>query len=357
MKKTNIAILGATGMVGQRFITLLDNHPFFEVKILAASPSSKGKIYSDAVSGRWKMETDIPDYAKNMIVYDVSDVELIAPEVDMVLCAIDLDKKSIIEVEEAYAKHEVIVVSNNSANRWTEDVPMLIPEINLEHLKVIDSQRKRLNTKRGFIVTKPNCSIQSYIPALEALKEFEPELVLVSTYQAISGSGKKLDECMEIQENVIPFISGEEEKSEQEPLKIWGKTVEGRIEKASLPIISAQCLRVGVEDGHLATVAVKFKNTPTKEQILDKWNNYASPIKDLNLPMSPEKFLIYKEEENRPQPKLDRDINKGMSVIIGRLREDVIFDYKFVCLSHNTLRGAAGGSLLVAEALKALNYV
>lgn len=357
MNKTNIAILGATGMVGQRFVTLLDNHPFFEVKILAASPSSKGKKYSDAVSGRWKMGTDIPDYVKDMIVYDVSDVELIAPEVDMVLCAIDLDKKSIIEIEEAYAKQELIVVSNNSANRWTEDVPMLIPEINLEHLRVIDRQRKRLNTKRGFIVTKPNCSIQSYIPALEALKEFEPELVLVSTYQAISGSGKKLDECIEIQENIIPFIGGEEEKSEQEPLKIWGKIVEGRIEKASKPIISAQCLRVGVEDGHLATVVVKFKNKPTKEQILEKWNNYISPIKDLNLPMSPEKFLIYMEEDNRPQPKLDRDINKGMSVIIGRLREDTIFDYKFVCLSHNTLRGAAGGSLLVAEALKALNYV
>lgn len=357
MNKTNIAILGATGMVGQRFITLLDNHPFFEVKILAASPSSKGKRYTDAVNGRWKMENDMPNYARNMIVYDVNDVEHIAPEVDLVLCAIDLDKKSIIEIEENYAKHEVVVVSNNSANRWTEDVPMLIPEINLQHLEIIDSQRKRLNTKKGFIVAKPNCSIQSYIPALEALKEFEPELVMVSTYQAISGSGKKLDECEEIRENVIPFINGEEEKSEQEPLKIWGNITDGHIKKATNPIISAQCLRVGVEDGHMAAVAVKFKNKPTKEQILEKWKNYVSPIQKLNLPMSPEKFLIYMDEENRPQPKLDRDINKGMSVTIGRLREDAILDYKFVCLSHNTLRGAAGGSLLVAEALKVLNYV
>lgn len=355
--KTNIAILGATGMVGQRFVTLLENHPFFDVKILAASPSSKGKKYFDAVNGRWKMENEIPDYVKDMIIYDVSDIEQIAPEVDMALCALDLDKESIIRIEESYAKHEVVVVSNNSANRWTEDVPMLIPEINLDHLKLIDSQRKRLNTQRGFIVAKPNCSIQSYVPALEALKEFEPEFVIVSTYQAISGSGKKLSEYEEIQENIIPFIKGEEEKSEQEPLKIWGNVIDGRIEKAASPIISAQCLRVGVEDGHTATVSVKFKNKPTKEQILEKWNSYVSPIEYLNLPMSPDKFLIYMDEENRPQPKLDRDINKGMSVIIGRLREDTIFDYKFVCLSHNTLRGAAGGSLLVAEALKALNYV
>jgi aspartate-semialdehyde dehydrogenase len=357
LKKTNIAILGATGMVGQRFITLLDNHPFFDVKILAASPASKGKKYSDAVSGRWKMENDIPDYAKDMLVNDVSDVEQIAHEVELVLCAIELDKKSIVEIEENYAKHEVVVVSNNSANRWAEDIPMLIPEINLKHLEIIDSQRKRLNTKKGFIVTKPNCSIQSYIPALDALREFEPELVMVSTYQAISGSGKKLNECEEIRENVIPYINGEEEKSEQEPLKIWGNIVDGHIEKADKPIISAQCLRVGVEDGHMATVSVKFKNKPTKEQILEKWNNYVSPIKKLNLPMSPEKFLIYMDEENRPQPKLDRDINKGMAISIGRLREDTIFDYKFVCLSHNTLRGAAGGSLLVAETLKALDYV
>ena len=357
MKKTNIAILGATGMVGQRFVLLLDNHPFFDVKILAASPSSKGKKYSDAVSGKWKMGTEIPNYVKDMIVYDVSDVEHIAPEVDLVLCAIELDKKSIIEIEENYAKHEIVVVSSNSANRWAEDVPMIIPEINLKHLEIIESQRKRLNTKKGFIVTKPNCSIQSYVPALEALKEFEPELVMVSTYQAISGSGKKLEDCEEIRENVIPYINGEEEKSEQEPLKIWGNIVDDHIEKASTPIISAQCLRVGVEDGHMATVSVKFKNKPTKEQILERWNNYVSPIKKFDLPMSPEKFLIYMDEENRPQPKLDRDINKGMSVIIGRLREDTIFDYKFVCLSHNTLRGAAGGSLLVAETLKALNYI
>ena len=357
MEKTNIAILGSTGMVGQRFITLLDNHPFFDVKILAASPSSKGKKYSDAVKGKWKMGNEIPNYARDMIVYDVSDVENIANEVEMVLCAIDLDKKSIIEIEENYAKHEVVVVSNNSANRWTQDVPMIIPEINLEHLKIIESQKKRLITKRGFIVTKPNCSIQSYVPALEALKEFEPEFVMVSTYQAISGSGKKLSECYEIRENVIPFISGEEEKSEQEPLKIWGKIVNGQIEKATNPIISAQCLRVGVEDGHMVTVAVKFKNKPTKEQILNKWNNYAGAIKELDLPMSPDKFLIYIEEENRPQPKLDAELNNGMSIIIGRLREDTIFDYKFVCLSHNTLRGAAGGSVLVAETLKALNYL
>lgn len=357
MKKTNIAILGATGMVGQRFITLLDNHPYFDVKILAASPSSEGKKYIDAVKNRWKMETDIPTYAKDMIIHNVSDIDKIATQVEMVLCALNLDKKNIVKIEEEYAKHEIVVVSNNSANRWTDDVPMIIPEINSEHLNIIETQKNRLGTKKGFIVAKPNCSIQSYVPALEALKEFRPELVMVSTYQAISGSGKSLEDCKEIHDNIIPFINGEEEKSEQEPLKIWGKIADDKFVKSSKPIISAQCLRVPVSDGHMAAVAVKFHKRPTKEQIIKKWNNYISPIKYLNLPMSPDKFIVYFDEENRPQTKLDRNINKGMSVLIGRLREDTILDYKFVCLSHNTLRGAAGGSLLVAEMLKAMNYV
>lgn len=357
MKKTNVAVLGATGMVGQRFLTLLENHPYFDVKVIAASPRSKGKLYKDAVAGKWKMQCEIPDYVQEMVVEDVSDIDTISSQVELVFCALDMDKETIKKIEESYAKKEIIVVSNNSANRWTDDVPVFIPEINMDHISIIEAQKKRLGTKKGFITAKPNCSIQSYVPALNALKEFGIEKVLVSTYQAISGSGRTLEQAPEIIGNVIPYIAGEEEKSEQEPLKIWGKVEDGKIVKATEPIISAQCLRVPVLDGHTATVAVKFKNKPTKEQILEKWNNYKTAIADLDLPMAPKKFLNYLTEDNRPQPVLDRDLEKGMAITIGRLREDTILDYKFVCLSHNTLRGAAGGALLAGEMIKKLGYL
>lgn len=357
MKKTNIAVLGATGMVGQRFLTLLEDHPYFDVKVLAASPNSKGKKYSEAVEGKWKLDSQIPAYAKDMVVEDVSDIEAVAQGVELVLCALDLDSESIVKIEEAYAKKEIIVVSNNSANRWTPDVPVLIPEINKDQLDILYVQKKRLGTERGFIVAKPNCSIQSYVPALDALKEFEPEQVIVSTYQAISGSGKTFEQWPEMIGNVIPYIGGEEEKSEKEPLKIWAQVKDGKIVNASKPAISAQCIRVSVLDGHMATVAVKFAKKPSREQILESWANYSTAIEDMDLPLAPKKFLNYMEEDNRPQPVLDRDLEKGMAVTIGRLREDSIFDYKFVCLSHNTLRGAAGGALLTAELIKKMGYL
>lgn len=357
MKKTNIGVLGATGMVGQRFLTLLEDHPYFKVKVLAASPNSKGKKYSDAVEGKWKLDKKIPEYVKDMVVEDVSDIETVGKDVELVLCALDLDSEAIVKIEEAYAKKEIIVVSNNSANRWTPDVPMLIPEINKDQLEILDVQKKRLGTKKGFIVAKPNCSIQSYVPALDALKEFEPDQVMVSTYQAISGSGKTFDQWPEMIGNVIPYIGGEEEKSEKEPLKIWAQVKDGKIVNALKPVISAQCIRVSVLDGHMATVAVKFAKKPSKEQILERWENYETAIADMNLPLAPKKFLNYMEEDNRPQPLLDADLEKGMAVTIGRLREDTIFDYKFVCLSHNTLRGAAGGALLTAELIKNMGYL
>lgn len=357
MKKTNIGILGATGMVGQRFVTLLQDHPYFEVKILAASPNSAGKKYQEAVDKRWKLENEIPSYAKDMEVHDVSDIENISQEVELVLCALDLDKESIIKIEEEYAKKEVIVISNNSANRWTKDVPVIIPEVNKDQLEILDYQKKRLNTKKGFILAKPNCSIQSYVPALDALKEFGVKEVIVSTYQAISGSGKNFEQWPEMIGNIIPYIEGEEEKSEQEPLKIWATIENGQIKNASQPKISAQCIRVSVLDGHTATVAVKFEKKPSREEIIDRWNNYNSKIKDLDLPLAPKKFLHYIEESNRPQPLLDREIENGMGISIGRLREDSVFDYKFVCLSHNTIRGAAGGALLSAELIKKLGYL
>ncbi len=359
MKKTNIAILGATGMVGQRFVLLLDNHPYFDVKVLAASPNSKGKSYRDAVEGRWHMTTDIPSYAANMIVQDVNDVEKIAQEVELVLCALDMDSNAIVALEEKYAKAEIIVVSNNSANRWTKDVPMIMPELNKDHIKVINHQRKRLGTQKGFIAVKPNCSIQSYVPMLYALREFEPQEVFVSTYQAISGAGKTFAQWEEMIDNVIPYIGAEEEKSEKEPLKILGyiDDVAGEIKNAELPKISAQCIRVPVLDGHLATVAVKFAKKPSKEEILSCWKNYSSAVDELNLPSAPKPFIRYFEEDNRPQTKLDREAQKGMQISAGRLREDSLFDFKFVGLSHNTLRGAAGGALLVAEMIKAMGYL
>jgi aspartate-semialdehyde dehydrogenase len=355
--KLKVGILGGTGFVGQRFITLLHNHPYFEVVTIAASGRSANKTYEEAVKDRWKITTPMPEEVKNIIVKDVYDIDTIASEVDFVFCAVDMPKNEIKELEEKYAKAEVPVVSNNSAHRMTSDVPMVIPEINNDHFKIIEVQKKRLGTKRGFIAVKPNCSIQSYVPALNALKEFGIKNVVVSTYQAISGAGKTFKDWPEMNDNVIPYIGGEEEKSEQEPLKIWGKIEGDKIVPASSPLITTQCIRVPVSDGHLATVFVSFEKKPSKEQILELWKNYKGAPQYLNLPSAPEQFLTYFEEDNRPQTGIDRDIEKGMGITIGRLREDSLFDYKFVGLSHNTLRGAAGGAVLTAEILKAEGYL
>ena len=356
-KKLRVGILGATGMVGQRFITLLENHPWFEVVCVAASPRSEGKTYEEAVDGRWKMTEPLSDRIKKLVVKNVNNIEEISKEVDFVFSAVDMTKDEIKAIEEAYAKAEVPVVSNNSAHRWTPDVPMVVPEINPEHLEVIESQKKRLGTKRGFIAVKPNCSIQSYTPALHALKEFEPETVVATTYQAISGAGKTFKDWPEMVDNVIPFIGGEEEKSEQEPLRLWGHIENGEIVKANTPVITTQCLRVPVSDGHTAAVFVNFKKKPTKEQILKAWKEFKGVPQELELPSAPKQFINYHEEDNRPQAKLDRDFENGMGVSMGRLREDKIYDYKFVGLSHNTKRGAAGGAVLIAELLVAKEYI
>lgn len=355
--KLRVGIVGGTGMVGQRFVMLLNNHPYFEVKVIAASKNSAGRTYEEAVANRWKMADPIPEAVKNIMVMDAADVEEVAKDVDFVFCAVDMKKDEIKALEEAYAKAEVPVVSNNSAHRWTPDVPMVVPEINDSHLEVIENQRKRLGTTRGFITVKPNCSIQSYVPMLSALLEFEPTEVVACTYQAISGAGKNFTDWPEMMDNVIPFIGGEEEKSEQEPLRIWGTVENGEIVKASTPVITTQCIRVPVTDGHLATVFVKFKNKPSKEQILAAWKNYAGKPQAMKLPSAPEQFITYFEEDNRPQTKLDRDIEKGMGITAGRLREDFVYDYKFVGLSHNTVRGAAGGAVLIAELLKEEGYI
>ena len=358
MKKYNVGIIGATGMVGQRFITLLHNHPWFNITVLAASSRSAGQKYTDAVGNRWAMKIDIPENVKDMVLYDAErDADKVVSQVDFVFCAVNMSKDETKKLEEMYAKLECPVVSNNSANRWTPDVPMLIPEINADHTEVIKSQREKLGTKRGFIAVKSNCSIQSYVPALHPLREFGLKEVAVTTYQAISGAGKTFDTFPEILDNVIPYIGGEDEKSEKEPLKVWGNVENGEIVTATSPTITAQCLRVPVSDGHMAAVFVKFENKPTKEQILDKWANYVTDTNGLDLPSSPEKFLRYFEEDNFPQTKLHRDIDKGMSVCLGRLREDSVFDYKFIGLSHNTLRGAAGGAVLAAELLCAKGYM
>lgn len=356
MSKVRVGILGATGMVGQRFVTLLENHPYFEVTVVAASERNKDKTYEEAVEGRWKMTTLIPEYVKNMKLRVVSDVESVAKDVDFVFSAVDMNKDEIVAFEEAYAKAEVIVVSNNSANRWKEDVPMLLPECNIDHLDVLPAQKKRLGTKKGFIVVKPNCSIQSYAPALYALREFEPTKVVVTTYQAISGAGKTFETWPEMVENVIPYIGGEEEKSEKEPLKVLGSVVDGKIVNAKEPLITCQCVRVPVVDGHTAAVFVSFKKKPTKEQILKAWAEFKGLPQEKDLPQAPKQFIQYFEEDNRPQVKLDVDNDKGMAISIGRLREDSMFDYKFIGLSHNTLRGAAGGGVLTAETLYALGY-
>lgn len=356
-RKLKVGVVGGTGMVGQRFVTLLDNHPYFEVVAIAASARSAGKTYEEAVGDRWKLQTPMPEAVKKIIVTDASDIKASTEKVDFVFCAVDMKKDEIRALEEAYAKAEIPVVSNNSAHRWTPDVPMVVPEINDAHLEVIEAQKKRLGTKKGFIAVKPNCSIQSYVPMLSALLKYEPTEVVVTTYQAISGAGKTFKEWPEMIDNVIPYIGGEEEKSEQEPLRIWGKVENGEIVKAAGPHITTQCIRVPVTDGHLAAVFVSFKNKPTKEQILKDWAEYKGVPQELELPSAPKQFITYFEEDNRPQTNIDRNIEKGMGISAGRLREDHLYDYKFIGLSHNTLRGAAGGAVLIAELLAKKGYL
>ena len=356
-QKLRVGILGATGMVGQRFISLLENHPWFEVVTLAASPRSAGKTYEEAVGGRWKMDTPMPEAVKKLVVMNVNDVEHVASTVDFVFSAVDMSKDEIKAIEEAYAKTETPVVSNNSAHRWTPDVPMVVPEINPEHFDVIEFQKKRLGTKRGFIAVKPNCSIQSYAPVLTAWKEFETYEVVATTYQAISGAGKTFKDWPEMEGNIIPFIGGEEEKSEQEPLRIWGKIENGVIVKATEPKITCQCIRVPVLNGHTAAVFVKFRKKPTKEQLIEKLENFKGLPQELNLPSAPKQFIRYMTEDNRPQVTLDVNYENGMGINVGRLREDSIYDWKFVGLSHNTVRGAAGGAVLCAETLVAKKFI
>lgn len=356
-KKLRVGILGATGMVGQRFISLLEGHPWFEVVTVAASPRSAGKTYEEAVGDRWKMKKPMPEGVKKLIVHNVNEVEEVASTVDFVFSAVDMSKEEIRAIEDAYAKTETPVVSNNSAHRWTPDVPMVIPEVNPEHFEVIEAQKKRLGTTRGFVAVKPNCSIQSYAPVLTAWKEFEPYEVVATTYQAISGAGKTFKDWPEMVGNIIPFISGEEEKSEKEPLRLWGKIEDGVIVPAASPVITCQCIRVPVLNGHTAAVFVKFRKKPTKEELIDRLVNFKGLPQELNLPSAPKQFIRYMEEDNRPQVALDVNYENGMGVSIGRLREDTVYDWKFVGLSHNTVRGAAGGAVLCAETLKAKGYI
>ena len=355
MKKSRVAVVGATGMVGQRLLVLLENHPYFDVVKLAASKNSAGKKYGELMQNKWKIDNKMPEFTKNMIVEDAMEVEAVSKDIDMIFCAVNLDKKELVALEEAYAKQEVVVVSNNSANRMKADVPMIIPEINAHHLEIVDVQRKRLGTKKGFIVVKPNCSIQSYVPVFAALKEFGIKEASICTYQAISGSGKTFEEWPEMVENIIPYIGGEEEKSEIEPLKIFGHIEDGEIKLDDKMKFSAQCIRVPVLDGHLACVSFNLENNPGKEALIEKIKSFKSDITDL--PLAPKEFIHYYEENDRPQPLLDRDNEKGMQITVGRLREDNLFDYKFVGLSHNTLRGAAGGAVLTAELIKKLGYL
>lgn len=357
MEKLKCCVVGATGMVGQRFLTLLENHPYFEVTGVAASARSAGQTYEEAVAGRWKMSTPIPEKNKKMTVLDAAQVEKVGEICDFIFCAVDMKKDEIKALEEAYAKAEIPVISNNSANRWTVDVPMVIPEINAEHFAVIESQKKRLGTKKGFIAVKPNCSIQSYVAALTPLRKYGIKTVLATTYQAISGAGRNFETWPEMVDNVIPYIGGEEEKSEQEPLKIWGEIRGGTIATASSPLITTQCIRVPVTDGHTAAVFVTFDKKPPMEAILDDWKNFRGLPQILGLPSAPEQFITYFEENDRPQVRLDRDIYGGMGITLGRLRPDTVFDYKFVGLSHNTLRGAAGGGVLSAELLYRQGYL
>lgn len=355
--KLKVGILGGTGMVGQRFISLLENHPWFEVTTIAASPRSAGRTYEEAVGDRWKMTTPMPEKVKKIEVMNVNEVEKVAAEVDFVFSAVDMTKEEIKKIEEAYAKAETPVVSNNSAHRWTPDVPMVVPEINPEHMKVIEFQKKRLGTARGFVAVKPNCSIQSYAPVLTAWKEFEPYEVVATTYQAISGAGKTFRDWPEMEGNIIPYIGGEEEKSEKEPLRIWGEIKDGVIEPAVLPVITCQCIRVPVLNGHTAAVFVKLRKKATKEQLIEKLVNYKGVPQELCLPNAPKQFIQYLQEDNRPQVNMDVDYENGMGISVGRLREDTVYDWKFVGLSHNTVRGAAGGAVLCAELLKAQGYI
>ena len=356
-KKLRVGILGATGMVGQRFISLLENHPWYEVVTVAASPRSAGKTYEEAVGDRWKMTTPMPEAVKKLVVMNVNEVEKVAASVDFVFSAVDMTKDEIRAIEEEYAKTETPVVSNNSAHRWTPDVPMVVPEVNPEHFDVIEFQKKRLGTTRGFIAVKPNCSIQSYAPVLTAWMEYEPYEVVATTYQAISGAGKTFKDWPEMEGNIIPYIGGEEEKSEQEPLRIWGHIENGVIVKAESTVITCQCIRVPVLNGHTAAVFVKFKKKPTKEQLIEKLVNFKGIPQELELPSAPKQFIQYLEEDNRPQVSLDVDFEHGMGISVGRLREDTVYDYKFVGLSHNTVRGAAGGAVLCAELLTAKGYI
>ena len=356
--KMKVGVVGATGMVGQRFLTLLHEHPYFEVAALAASPRSAGKTYAEAVGSRWKLDIPMPEEYKDMIVLDAeADIATMKEKCAFVFCAVDMKKDEVKALEEKYARAEIPVVSNNSAHRWTPDVPMVIPEINPEHLAVIEAQRARLGTKRGFIAVKPNCSIQSYVPMLSPLLKFGVKEDVATTYQAISGAGKNFESWPEMVDNVIPYIGGEEEKSEREPLKIWGEVRGGIIVPAKAPLITTQCIRVPVTDGHTAAVFVNFENKPPKEAILAEWKNYRGAPQLLGLPSAPEQFITYFDEDNRPQIKLDRDIYGGMGVSVGRLRSDTMFDYKFVGMSHNTLRGAAGGAVLIAELLYRQGYL
>jgi len=351
--KLKVGVLGATGMVGQRFVSLLEGHPWFEVTVVAASPSSAGKQYADAVADRWTLATEVPAAAARLTVANASDVASIANQVDFVFCAVDMDKAATAKLEDDYARAETPVVSNNSAHRWTPDVPMMIPEINADHMGVIEAQRRRLGTKRGFIAVKPNCSIQSYVPAIHPLWSFGPAKIAVCTYQAISGAGKTFESWPEMVDNVIPFIKGEEEKSEQEPLKVWGSIQGGQIVNAKAPLITAQCIRVPVSDGHMAAVFVSFDTKPSKDAILSAWKEFGGKPQALALPSAPRPFLQYFEDDTRPQTRLDRDAGHGQAISIGRLRPDAMFDWRFVALSHNTVRGAAGGAVLTAELLKA----
>ena len=357
MEKLKVGIVGATGMVGQRFIMLLSEHPYFEITALVAGPRSAGQKYSDAVKGRWKMKTECPEWIKNMTVISSDNVDEVKSLVDFVFCAVSLSKDETKALEERYAKAEIPVVSNNSANRWTPDVPMVIPEVNDSHLEVIEAQRRRLGTKRGFIAVKPNCSIQSYVGALTPLRKYGIKEVVATTYQAISGAGKTFNEWPEMIDNLIPYIGGEEEKSEREPLRVWGEVKGGEVVPATTPVITTQCLRVPVTDGHMAAVFVRFENKPTKEEILEAWKSFSGKPQALGLPSAPEQFITYFEEDNRPQTGLDRDLYGGMGVSVGRLRPDTVYDYKFVGLSHNTLRGAAGGAVLIAELLFREGYL
>jgi len=356
-EKLRVGVVGATGMVGQRFVTLLAGHPRFEVVAAAASERSAGKSYAEAVKGRWAMGAPIPEAIAGLTVQDASRVEEVSREVDFIFCAVDMPKDRTRDLEDRYAKAETPVVSNNSAHRGTPDVPTVIPEVNADHFAAIEGQRKRLGTKRGFIVSKPNCSLQSYVPAIHPLRTFGPKKVFVCTYQAISGAGKTFKDWPEMVDNVIPFISGEEEKSENEPMKIWGIPGAGGIVPAKEPVITSQCIRVPVTDGHLAAVFISFERKPSREAVLAAWKSFEAKPQKLGLPSAPRPFLRYFEEDDRPQTRLDRDFEKGMGITVGRLREDRLLDWRFVCLSHNTIRGAAGGAVLIAELLEAEGYL